>query len=483
MSTFAVAFSSSVPEAISLRQQGEQFWVELPRSADAKGIRAALLMQYFGYAQEDIDALVRATGFKIADVGTPDVEATAEQIESWRRDAAGRVPIRLSDYWVERLRSFRIERVRALVAQAATGIQDPAMRAAWSQMMLAVLTGSSEERGRTFIELMNAIHGSGQPRGQYVAALESLHPTSVGGNPYIDLALATLALEDAKTLIGPGYDTLVRSRLADAMRKLEMSELRDGGIGLTRADAEVANRQAARIHAELGDEDASNRRQWIARFMGMSDDERAQYEEGDVVELAEPGAKTVSAPNTTSRRLDQLEQDWQERQRMERTLNGIGAQSPPNFPNDDALFNQGTESITIDGVVLRKKRGTDRKYQPRFRVSTVTVPLRNPTAVTNMKGGLAAIELFNTAGKYLAADRRSRELAEYQASKDALQGRLRNQRYRLVPPKPAKVKAELDRLVAIDRGTSDPRNKEQLQSAISALRALLEESRAAWPDP
>ena len=480
MPSVAIAVSPSVPIEISLRAQGQQFWVVCSRSADAKTVRDALLTQYFGYTAEDIEALVKATRFKIADTRTPDAEATVKQIASWARDAAGRVSIHLSDYWVERVRSFRNERVQAFVEQASLAIRDPVMRAAWSSMMLAVLTGTSEERGATFVQLMNSINGSGQPRGQFVAALESLQRTSVGGNPYVDLGLAALALEDAKTLSGPGYDTVVRTRLSEAMRKLEAFELVEGGT-LSRADAEAINRQAARIHAELGDEDASNRREWIARFMGMSSEERAEYEEGDLVELAEPGVKTMSAPNKTSRELSQLEQDWAKRQEMERKINGIGAQTLPNFPNDDMLLNQGTESITIDGMVLRKKRGTGRGYQPRYRVSSVTVPLRNPGAVTNMKGGLAVIELFNTTGKMIAADRRMRELAEYLARKERLQQRLRNQRYRMVPPKPAKVKAALDQLVAQAARTTDARSKEQLQSAISALRALLEESRAAWP--
>jgi hypothetical protein len=478
----AVAFSSTVPDAVSLRQQGREFWVACSRPAKAQEVRDALLAQHFGYAPEDVEALVLATGFKIADTTKPKVEATPTQIASWARDPLGRVSIHLSDYWVERIVNFRLERVRLAVGEAAASIADPVMRAKWAEAMQRVLTESGEPRGVAFMELLNAINGSGQPRGQFVAALESLQRTPVGGNPYVDLALASLAFEDARTLAGPGYDTAVQKKLADAMRKLEAIELRDGGGGsVTRADGEVINRQAARILAGLGDEDAANRREWIARFMGMSAAERAEYAEGDLVELAQPGVRSMSAPNATSRELDRLEDEWADRQRMEQQINNIGAQTLPNFPDDDLLLNRGTESVTIDGMVVRKKRGDGSRYQPRYRVSSVTVQSRNPNAVTSMKGGLAVIELFNGVGKFIAADRRNRELTEYLAKKERLQQRLRGQRYRQVPPKPAKIKAAIDQLVALDARTTDQRTKQDLQAGISWLRALLEESRAAWP--
>ncbi len=482
MPTVAVASSSRVTTEVSLRQQGQSFWVTCSRTADAEEVRQGLLTQHFGYTPEDIDAFVLAAKFEISDTRTPDVEATKKQIASWGRDPAGRVSIHVSDYWVERIRSFRVERVKAIVAETASAISDPLMRAKWSEMMTRVLTESGVERGQTFIELMNAINGSGQPRGQFAAAFEKLQAKPGGSNPYVDLALATLALEDAKTLVGPGYDVAARQKLADAMRKLEQAPLGDGaGGGLTRADAEVINRQAARVHAELGDEDAANRREWIARFLGMSDQERSEYDEGDLVELAAPGVVSMQAPNSTSRQLTKLEEDWARRQQMEQQINNIGAQTLPNFPDDDLIYNRGTESVTIDGMVLRKKRGTGNGYQPRYRVSTVTVPLRNPRAVDNMKGGLAVLDMIHTVGKLVAADRRNRELAEYLARKEQLQRRLRNQRYRTVPPRPAKVKAAIDQLVARDARTTDPAAKQELQNAISFLRALLEESRAAWP--
>ena len=482
MSTAAVAFSSKVPHSISLRQQGQEFWVACSRSADAKAVRDALLTQHFGYAPQDIEALVLAMGFKIADTTKPNIEATPKQIASWARDPLGRVSIHLSDYWVDRIRSFRAERVKLVVDAAAASIADPSMRAKWAAMMQRVLTESGEPRGAAFMELLNSINGSGQARAQFVAAFESLQRTPVGGNPYVDVALASLALEDMRTLAGPGYDIAVRDKLADAMRKLEAIELTDGrGGSLSRADAELINRQAARIHAGLGDEDAANRREWIARFMGMSDAERAEYAEGDLVELAQPGVNTMDVPNPTSRQLDRLEAEWAKRQQMEREINNIGAQTLPNFPDDDLLLNRGTESVTIDGVVVRKKRGTSDKYQPRYRVSTATVPLRNPAAVSSMKGGMAGLDLLHAAGKFIAADRRNRELADYLAKRERLQRRLRGQRYRQVPPKPARIRTALDELVALDLRTTDPRMKEELQTAISALRALLEESRAAWP--
>lgn len=484
MTTLAVAYSSIVPQAVSLRQQGKDFPVTCSRTATATEVRAALLTEHFGYPPEDIEALVLATGFKISDTRAPKTEATPKQIASWPRDPQGRVSIHLSDWWVDRITTFRNERVRACLAQAASSIADPVMRAKWIEAMQKIIT-DSDNRGASFIELMNSINGSGQPRSQYVAALESLQKTTAGTSPYVELALATLALEDARTLSGPGYDAAALQRLEAAMKRLDSSTLGDGtGGGLTRADAEVINRQAARIQNELGDEDGANRREWVARWLGMRDEERAEYEEGDVVELNEPGVVSMSAPTKTSRELGELDADWAERQRMEQKINGIGAQTLPNFPNDEKLLNQGTENVEVNGAVLIPKRRQDKGnkgYVPRYRVSTVNVPLRNPTQLENMKGASGAVDLFNTVGKFIAADRRMRELSDYLARRAVLQRRLRNQRFRTVPPKPAKVKAAIDRLIELDRRTTDVRTKQELQTAIAALRTLLEESRAAWP--
>ncbi len=481
MQALALAFSLKLPSAISTRIQTEAFWIT-PPSKDAADLRMALLTEHFGYTADAVEAFVAVSGFFISDTRAPGKAASPTHIKSWPRDGAGRVQITLSDYWVTRIRSFMTEHVQRTVAQAAAFIADPRLRALFVASMQTVLAESGYPRTEAFMKLLNGITASDAPRTSVLAAFTALDEAGYVGSPYIALARANLALQTYQSKQGPGYDTQVIELVRQATARLRDAQMIPvAGAKFSREDHALVNQQLARIYTELGDEDAANRRDWISRFHAMSDQERAQYREGQVIELIPPNSNRVTRPGIVDNQISDLDAEWAERQAMEEMINDIGSPKPKNADRVDAFNGDLDEGVTITGAKRTKRRGKKLGYKPKYRMSTVTVPMRNEARIAQFKRGAGAVDLVALILKFAGADRRMRELAEYTRKRDALVAKRNRRRVRVIPPKPATLRAQIRTLMATEAATRDVRSKQEIQTLLMGLRAMLEESRAAWP--
>ncbi|MBL4685743.1 MAG: hypothetical protein JKY37_14205 [Nannocystaceae bacterium] len=481
MPAVAIAFSLKIPAAVSMRVQQEVFWVTRPESNRAAALRTNLLLDHFGYTLDTAELFATISGFFISDARTPKKVATAEQINGWPREQ-GRVQVTLSDYWVGRIQTFNEEQVQRAVEQAASRIADPQLRALFIATISTVLTESGSQRTHAFMTLLNGVTASQTSKSAVAEALTALEAAGYDNNPYLALAKANLALAQHQSKQGPGYETQVNQLLQETMRRLhDAAIIPSAGAALTREDFVLVNQQLARIQTEMGDEDDANRRQWIARFYGMSEQERARYREGQLIQLVPPNTHSVRRPGAVDNQIADLDEAWDERQAMEEAIKSIGGRKPKNADRTDAFNRELDQGVTITGAKRRKRRGPTAGYRPKYIVSSVEVPLRNPGQMTRLKRGGGALNLATLFLTFVAADRRMKELAEYMNKRESLVNKVNRRKVRVVPPRPEMLRSQVRVLLAADKTTHDVRRKQEIQIALGSLRAVLEESRAAWP--
>lgn len=461
-----------------------EYWVFKPSSNLEQDLREALLLVEFGYTIEDVEALSKETGFKIVDTRTPNDRATPLQIQSWPKDAQLRVKITLSDAWVKRIETFKQERDAAEIRRAAQSISDPRVRAAFIEALLAIDTGSTD-RSSKLIGLLNAISAYGGD-GSVLQAIEVLDSGGRAQDPYLPLIRAHVALINYTSKSGPGYDSAVLGQLEELEERL-VTARSGGSTSLESLDLEVINGQMSRIYEELGDEDESIRRAWIARFADMAANDTGQYRPGQMVQLIRPETYVMTRPRQSQLQLYELDADWAERQRMEQMIDNIGAPKPKNADRVDAFNGDLDEGARVRELRRNKNRGTlvqggrVRTYRPKYKYVEARLPMRNAAAMSGIKGKAGALDLVMLGFKYAGAARRMRELGEYLAKRDAIVNKIDRENNRVVPPKPPGIRSQIEELLRLDRATRDPKRKQEIATALRILRGVLEESRAAWP--
>ena len=318
-------------------------------------------------------------------------------------------------------------------------------------------------------------------------AIETLDSGGRAEDPYLPLVRAHVALLNYKSKSGPGYDAAVLGQLEELKERLVGARLEGSTTSLESLDLEVINGQMSRIYEELGDEDESVRRAWIARFADMAANDSGQYRPGQMVQLIRPETYAVTRPRQSQLQLYELDADWAERQRMEEMIDNIGSPKPKNADRVDAFNGDLDEGARVQERRRNKNRGTlvkggrVRSYRPKYRYVEARLPMRNAAAMSAIKGKAGAFDLVMLGFKYAAAARRMRELGEYLAKRDAIVGKIERQNNRVVPPRPPEIRAEIDELHRLDRATRDPQRKQEIATALRILRGVLEESRAAWP--
>jgi hypothetical protein len=368
------------------------------------------------------------------------------------------------------------------VAEAATQSADLALRRVFIDTMTAVLGKSGQERTIAFMNLVNAMTGSAAARETLARAFDALESEGYDDNPFISLARARLAIERWKVEAGPGLDSDVVGALAQTAERLNDATVsRTAGSALGDTDIAVLNQEMSRQNGELGNGEEALRRAWIARFAGMSAEERARYREGSIVSIVPPGVKFVTAPSANERELDALDARWAERQRMEEEIRQIGNPKPRNADRSDYFNKDFDEPIPIEGAVRTKKRGTSKGYQPKYKPSSSSITLRDPKGLAQYKAATGSIDLVILVLQMIGADRRMNELADYTRQRDALSRRVSAEENRAMPPKPERIRALIRDLLELGARTRDTARKQEIQRALSGLRGLLEESRAAWP--
>ena len=472
----AIACSTGVPTTISQRRQQVEYWVKKPASNDAGEVAVALLSVHFGLLPAEIEAFIQRRQFFISDRGVPGTPATKEQIQDWKRDALGRVPVTLSDYWIREIELFKEEYVAVETDTAAEAIDDPDVQALFAVYITGLVTTSGQERDESYAALRNLVLRKGARQDQILTALKRLEASPrYARSPYVALARATIEVDRAKKLAGPGYSETATASLREVARRLDAAEINDTtSSGLTRSDAARVSGETGRLFMELGQESEATRSDWLARFYSMSSQERARYREGSLVSLTPEGSRSITAVKSpTDQKIEALD-----RARAEQLSREIYPQGSPRNADRDNAFNRDNV-FRQNGTVPNKNRGGG--YQPKYKFGQTTTPLANAQREAQLKRGAGVVSLLLLVFKFGAAHRRMNELAAYMNKRDALLDQRRARNTRVFPPHPAKIRAALadvDREVA--RAT-DPTRKQQLTAAAAHLRSVLEESEAAWP--
>lgn len=455
------------------------FWVPKPDRSSAAELRLILLELHFGFLFDEEVAFVRETGFKVCDSRTPSRAATVEEIDSWPV-VDGKVEIRLDAAWVKRIEAFHENFVRRVIAQAAASIRDPILRQAFVREMSIVLGKNGPGRAAAFSNLINALAASEGPTDGFRKALDELDNAGNQFSPFVSLGQAFAALDDYRTKMGPGYDTAVQERLRETEGRIHTDQT-FGGRRLESSDIEVLNSRLSLAYDELGDEESALQRLWIARFAGMSPQEKASYRSGDVVRSTAPGRNSVGPTTAARRRLEDHDRRWIAR----RTQFEGGGSTPKNADRDDA-FNRDLDERGGKGWTTRKNRNLRNKqgkraYSPKLgKFIEPAPPTRSAAGKTQVKRMGGAISLVNTTLKWVAAGRLMMELAEYTRKRKPLVADVRRHHERVMPPKPAVIQKQIQALLRMGRQTTNSQLEQERQRLLRYLSVLLQESWAAW---
>ncbi len=222
--------------------------------------------------------------------------------------------------------------------------------------------------------------------------------------------------------------------------------------------------------------------------MEISDEERADYKEGDVLEILRPGTNAISVPSVRNRKMDILEEEEEQRQIKADKLRGINPGIPTTDDKPERLFTKPTDAYKRHKKIIvpqknRHKFGKDYVPKRKFVKNTEQIvklynlnsnTIKSPATVGN------ALFLISETVKYAVAHRQMMELAEYLNKKSQLQKDIKKEKYRLVPPKPRKVLEAISVLRNYGRMSANSFEKDKIMNALQELNIILEDSRAFW---
>ncbi len=466
----------------------EIYMIKKPSDNSSRKIRDAVLEDFFGYAVADIAALdeQRKGYFYISDDVAPKEWATAEQVRNWKTDAQGRVEIAMPQTLIRNLREFLNTRITSEINKATAFITDAALRTEVQGYLLKIFKSSGTERMFALDRLLVKVVGSLKLATKISKAVSYLVDNSnYKNNPFLALIKAEAAVTECRTKSGPGYcenATMLLFGVTNSLNEYSRNP-QNSKLKTDRFDTAQINTRLSNMFGQLKDDKNAVDRQWIARFLNMSDDERDSYEEGNIIEIIQPGAKAIGTPSNTADKLENLKGNWKTRQAQEGDINIIGNPSPPSDPNADKYYTDFDQKLEIDGSVRVKKRtqtGPNQKRQPAYKKSQVSVPVfkqNRVKMVSNVGGGL---HIISEVLKYAAANRRMNELADYMNRKQSLERQIAAQKVRVVPPKPQKIMQAINDLQKASNSIVNPPDRQKIRTAMRTLETMLEESNAFW---
>ena len=513
----------------------ETFWVS--KSADAKKISENLLRENFGFDETDVQAYRKLHGeFKIFDdqkceiavkAGKDCAAATADDIKNWKT-VNGKVSVELKPETVESLRKFRLERV---VDKAVNNISDDDLReSVKGDLMRVGASAGGEDRIGAAMRLMNIDGKSAADTDLARQAIKTVAEKPENkNNPVLNILAARIRLEEAVQNKNPREFAEANRQLTNAVRIVQGQDAQTGEFSKdarppNRAEAAWTNRQAAVLLRKIGNNDAAERRDMLARYYEVDDKERARFESAKFTDLVNlPRWKQSDTPSVHA--LSPVENDWREYQRQNDPDNppkdlseepfkrvwtvpkiygeksvaevsgeGDAVKNPQNFkgkitnrPLDEyqregSLRVEGTLQIERTTYFTKKGRtvplGRPYDYS---QIATVNRTMRSPelnpegtTSAMGVGGAVALIDDFNKWGS-LAVDYKLDITSGKIALRDRLERGSFNAQNYPVPPKPEDLPKERQKLVRM-LGT-DKKAEAQVNERMRELKEL---SYAFW---
>lgn len=470
-------------------EPSKTFHVKKPPSNSSHDIRDAILRDEFGFSAVEIAALTKSDDrlFYISENNGP-TWATTNQVRAWPTNPNGEVSISVTETAVKAILAFHERFLKSKINEALAFITDPQLRSEVMKDLLSILNSSDNERIGSMYDLINDTTGSLQSAAEISRAVTYLtDKAGYANNPFLALIKANSALTDYRMKSGPGYDSVALLLLNDATRTATANYMFGSGKNsstVSRMEAAVINRQLATMYSQAGKEGEFLRREWAARLYDVSDEERAGFREGDLIELISPGT-SMRAPRPTTNaeeQLRKLDRERRETVRIQEETDQIGSQVVPTDQRTSEYYQSSEDGHYYEDLERRKIRGTKKGYQPKFKV---VMRYDNPYQRANVwaDGYGAALELPVKAVKYAVTLRRLNELTVYLHKRDKLLSEINNQNRYMVPPKPEKVKSMIQQVQKYGRILSSPLDKTRIQGTLVQLEQLLEDSYAAWGRP
>lgn len=472
--------------------------IKKPSADTARAIRDAILRDYFGYTNSDIeelDAQQPGKFFICVSGGNGKTEMTPEQVRGWLPDSSGMISIVLDDYWLKNLHAFREQRAEAVLNQSIGAIADAKTRSEVLEILEKILKSGGNDR----ITALNNLVTIGSSNGSVSNALAYLTAQDrYANNPFLLLARAKLDTINHTTKSGPGYDTLIQPLLSQAVKQANEGfnsiAVNNSLTAINRADAAYINREAAWMFAQIGKDREFQERDWLARFYAMSDRERAELQEGDVILITEPGPSVMSTPRPrteTEKMQDDLNEREKQRKIFESNMDkgrGILETNDPRAVDRTEIIPNTTITTEIKGSSFpgqqRKDgfpRGQNQRILPPGKNTATTSGARiNPSSIksANVVGGAAELIVKGFNARIFHV--RMKAVTEYLAEKERLEKVIVSEKRRVVPLKPATIEKLLADFRQQGRKTANPFEKEKILKIIIKLENMREESYAMW---
>lgn len=404
------------------------------------------------------------------------------------------MPFLLNDSWLRDLPAFLEQRSETALNHSVGAISDSKVRMEVLEDLKNILKSSGNER----IKAMDNLIMRGISNAQVSMALGYLIAQDrFIDNPFLLVARAKLDTENVIRKSGPGYDTLIQPLLSKAVKITgEVFDPTDGknhSLVMTHADAAYINREAAWMFAQIGKDKDFQQRDWIARFYGMSDQERAGLKEGDVINVVSPVPNAMSTPRPgtdAERKLIKLKDEREQVEKFQRDMDkgrGISETNDPRSNNRTELDSQTTETTETKGSTYPNQskkddypRGQNQRMPlPGKVVGQYNTPVgQEGRVIGNALSGIS--ELFIRGLNGLIFLERMAAVTKYIAEKERLENIIEGERRRVVPLKPLLLEKLIADFQRHGRKTSDSFEKEKILKIVIKLKNMREESYAMW---
>lgn len=465
-----------------------EVWVKKPSSNSSREIRDTILKENFGYTDADIVALDMAKPgyFYVSDSRDTKNWATFEHVGSWKINANGEVPISMTQNMITNLTLFREQRANLEIFKVAMFISDPQIRDLFRNDLDAILNNFGQKRIDAFNNLMVTIEGAGNNRSQFYQAFRFLtNESGYKDNPFLLLAFARTTIYQSSTP-SMGSTQVNQSQIANAVtsanNNLYNSSMKNRLGKIDKSEAMAINNWASDAYRKSNAEQESKNRDWIVRFMGMSEEEKNSYNDGDLIPILPPNTRVVRTPTNNETRLNNLNKKFDETTKQWREIDNIGQPQPVKTDHRTSeLFQREDDTFEKEGWQKNKNRGTNQDYQPK--VKPVLVPNNfNPYKEANVlvDGYGAVFTLYLEAAKWNNFDRRMRVITNYLNKKEELERKIINERYRLKPPRPEVTLQHIKEFARYGRVTVNTFEKREISYNLNRLFELLEEGRAYY---
>lgn len=471
--------------------------VRKPASNSAREIRDTILRDYFGFTTSDIKELdaQMPNRFIIIPENGSNTEATVEQVRSAPVSPAdGLLIIPLNDDWVNNLPKFLEQRIDIALNQSVGAIADSKVQMEVLGDLRNILNSSGSNRIKAIDNLLMRAVGNADVA---VALGYLIAQDRFSSNPFLLIARAKIDTENVIWKKGPGYDTLISPLIAQAVKAANESvngnSSRKFPPPITRAEASYINREAAYMFAQIGKDKDFQQRDWLSRFYGMTDEERAGLNEGDIISIESPAPNPNATPRPRTdaeKKLISVEdlmrnkkKSWED---MDKGRN-VNEVNDPRAVNRTELNLNTTETTETKGSTYPHQpkkdaypRGQNQKMPPPGKVVVhYKTPISPKTdARANRSTGLLELIIRGLNAKIFLD--RMNAITQYIAERERLVSIVEGEKKRIVPLKPARLERLLAELRQYGRTTASPSEKQRVLKIIVKLENMREESYAMW---